>query len=96
VCVSSPSSPTEVYVRYLPVFCLSAYLLATLLARRIVAKVADWIRMLSWVGRGMGVLDWDSDRSSKGSGSFGGKFGTSHGNQRGLCSVVVQQRRALH
>ena len=62
MCVSSPSSPTEVYVRYLPVFCLSAYLLATLLARRIVAKVADWIRMLSWVGRGMGVLDWDSDR----------------------------------
>ena len=40
-------------------------------------KTADWIwmpfRMVSWVGRGIGVLDgW---RSSKGMGSFDGKCG---------------------
>jgi len=54
-------------------------------------KTAEWIRMpfrvVSGVGRGMGVLDGGGDRR-KGKGSFGGEFGASHCNQWGLCDAV--------
>ena len=54
--------------------------------------VANWIRMpfvvVSGVGRGTGVLDGSGDRRME-KGSFGGKCGTSHCNQWGLCGVVI-------
>jgi len=53
-------------------------------------KTADWIwmpfRVVSRVGRVMGVIDGGGDRR-RGRGSFGGKRGTSHCNQLGLCEV---------
>jgi len=42
----------------------------------------------------MGVLDGGGDRR-RGRGSFGDEFWASHCNQRGLCCVVVRERRAL-
>jgi len=55
-------------------------------------KTVEWIRMLvgtvSWVGRGMGVLDGSRDRQ-RGEGSFGGEFGTSRCNRWGLCDVAL-------
>jgi len=55
-------------------------------------STADQIRMpfgvVSGVGLGMGVLDFDGDRR-RGRGSLGGQFVESHCNQWGLCCVVV-------
>ena len=55
-------------------------------------KTADWnripFRVVSLVGRGMGVLDGSGDRR-RGRGRFSGEFGASHCNQWGLCCVVV-------
>jgi len=54
-------------------------------------KTAEWIGMpfgvVSWVGRGIGVLDGGGDRQ-RGRGSFAGEFGAAHSNQWG-------RRRAL-
>jgi len=47
--------------------------------------------MVSGVGKGMGVDGRDDRRRERG--SFGGEFGASHCNQRGLCCVVVRKRR---
>jgi len=44
--------------------------------------------VVSGVGRLMGVLDGAGNRG-RGSGSFGGKYGTSHCNQWVLCGVVL-------
>jgi len=43
--------------------------------------------MVSGVGLGMGVLDFDGERR-RGRGSFEGEFGASYGNQWGLCDAL--------
>jgi len=45
-------------------------------------------RVVSEVGRGIGVLNGGGDRRRE-RGSFGGKCGPSHCNQWGLCGVVI-------
>jgi len=62
---------------------LSVYLCVCVCVRKVYwDKTADWIRMPSWVvrgvGRGMGVLDGGGDRRREG--QFWGEFGASHCN----------------
>jgi len=46
--------------------------------------------MVSWVGRGMGVLDKSDDRRRRW-GSFGGESGASKCNLWGLCDAALSK-----
>ena len=62
-------------------------------------QMADWIQMpfrvVSGIGRGMGVILVGSGYCRRGRGSFWGEFGASHCNQWGLCCIVMRERRSL-
>jgi len=47
--------------------------------------------VVSWIGRGMGVLD--GLEIAEGKGQFWGKCGAAHCNQLGLCGVVIFSMR---
>jgi len=51
-------------------------------------------RVVSGVGREMGVLDGEAIVEGEGA-VFGGEFGASHCSQRGLRCIVVRESNAL-
>ena len=71
--------------------CRSVCLSVCLSVRKVYyGKMAKWMPfgVVRGVGRGTGVLDGSGDRQRE-RGSFGGEFGASHCNQRGLCDAAL-------
>jgi len=58
------------------------------------ARYKFYVCMYVWGRSKDGYITWSGYRRM-GRGSFGGEFGGSHCNRRGLCCIVVRQQRTL-